>query len=645
MCASAPASASHSACQAPAARSCSCSSDAGEHAGVSRREPSARARERRADRVALLRHRRGPSRPAAFRHLGDLGLRQQHEVERDLRGDTGGGRERGAELRDASPVRVPGQRRNLKVELPCVELEQRDAVVAEARERPGGSAELRREPFSGDLLEPYACLDDRGQPAGGLEAERRRHGVLQERPGDHRRLAVLACERRGRRRHAVGFGEHERERPPRDEHRGRVDDVLARRAAVHVPRRVVADRAGEGAHERLDGVADGAAFRQELLEVEALGVAGAGDLGRERAPERCRRSRRRSRAPALRRASLRARPGTTRRPVGRRGRKGRRTPTCRDRSGSRPTARVSGVIPTTGTASWIFDMACDIQHAMVVRGEVARGSVVPERDQPPRTVGPSAAADFLLPLVSVAAALAALGARLAGRADLADRPARDEHDDAGALVDAADRRVLEELRLHRARLGARPRDRDRARRPARDPARRERARRPRVPGADRVPAADPLGGADPAPLPHARPVAEERGLPGRVRRVLAAARADDLRRPRRRPAGDRHRPLLRRRPARAPLPDHAPERDAVHRDRAADLVDRLPDPRVHRRALHGHAGARPGDELRAVVRPERPAVRARDRDRVPRPRRALPDGRRWSGACSTGIRRSGRSVA
>ena len=42
---------------------------------------------------------------------------------------------------------------------------------------------------------------------------------------------------------------------------------------------------------------------------------------------------------------------------------------------------------------------------MVVRGEVARGSVVPERDVPPRIARPSAAADFLLPLASVLGAL------------------------------------------------------------------------------------------------------------------------------------------------------------------------------------------------------------------------------------------------
>ena len=139
--------------------------------------------------------------------------------------------------------------------------------------------------------------------------------------------------------------EHERERPPGDEHRRRVGDVLAGRAAVHVPRRLLADRAGQGAHERLDRIADGAALLQQLLEVEALGVAGAGDLASRRPPEPCRRSRRRSRVPARRRASPRARPGTRRRHVARRGRRDRRTPTCRDRSGSRLDRRGRLEIP------------------------------------------------------------------------------------------------------------------------------------------------------------------------------------------------------------------------------------------------------------------------------------------------------------
>jgi ABC-type nitrate/sulfonate/bicarbonate transport system permease component len=42
---------------------------------------------------------------------------------------------------------------------------------------------------------------------------------------------------------------------------------------------------------------------------------------------------------------------------------------------------------------------------MVVRGEVARGTVIPERDVQPRTTGPSSTVNVLLPLASVAAAL------------------------------------------------------------------------------------------------------------------------------------------------------------------------------------------------------------------------------------------------
>ena len=50
---------------------------------------------------------------------------------------------------------------------------------------------------------------------------------------------------------------------------------------MHVARRLVADRAGQCANQGLGEVADRAAFVRELFEVEALGVAGTGDLGRD----------------------------------------------------------------------------------------------------------------------------------------------------------------------------------------------------------------------------------------------------------------------------------------------------------------------------------------------------------------------------
>ena len=107
-----------------------------------------------------------------------------------------------------------------------------------------------------------------------------------------------------------------------------------------------------------------------------------------------------------------------------------------------------------------------------------------------------------------------------------------------------DLRVLERVRAHRVRLGGRASARLGARDPDRDRPRVEPARRERVPGADRVPPPDPVGSSDSTALPHARDELQERDLPRDVRRLLADPRADDVRRPRRRPGHDRHRTLV-----------------------------------------------------------------------------------------------------
>ena len=143
----------------------------------------------------------------------------------------------------------------------------------------------------------------------------------------------------------------------------------------------------------------------------------------------------------------------------------------------------------------------------------------------------------------------ALASRLEVRADLRAGPAGDDDHVSRALVDDADAAVLDGVRPDGARLGARPGPSHGARRPDRDPPRVERFRRTSLQGSDRVPAADPVGSADPAPLPHAWHEPQERGLPRRLRSVLAAPHPDDLRRPRRRPRCDRHRAVVRRRTA------------------------------------------------------------------------------------------------
>ena len=113
--ASASESAFHSACHAPAARSCSCST---------RRSTPAAA-------WTCSAQARTSTEPTGFRlcgivdepavaglaHLGDLRLREQREVERDLRAEARGDGERGAELGDRQPTRVPRQHRLGQVEL------------------------------------------------------------------------------------------------------------------------------------------------------------------------------------------------------------------------------------------------------------------------------------------------------------------------------------------------------------------------------------------------------------------------------------------------------------------------------------------------------------------------------------------------
>ena len=110
----------------------------------------------------------------------------------------------------------------------------------------------------------------------------------------------------------------------------------------------------------------------------------------------------------------------------------------------------------------------------------------------------------------------------------------------------------------------------------------------------------PSAVADPAALPHprhdarrARSSSPPSAPSGRCscRRCTACATSTRC---------DRHGALVRRRPVRAPLADHAAERTPVHRHRPAHLLHGLADPRVHRGALHGHAGPRPGDELREL---------------------------------------------
>ena len=105
------------------------------------RAARARARERRADGIALVRHRRGSS-PGRLAHLGDLRLCEQRDVDGDLGGRTGRNRERGGDPRDGDAVRVPREHRRVESELRRIRVEHVEPTVAERGEGARRAAEL-----------------------------------------------------------------------------------------------------------------------------------------------------------------------------------------------------------------------------------------------------------------------------------------------------------------------------------------------------------------------------------------------------------------------------------------------------------------------------------------------------------------------
>src|SRR5581483_2788892 len=113
--ASAVVRACHSACPAPAARSCSAAM-LSKSTPQFARMPFAGGRKHGGRRVLLVRHGRRLA-AGAFADLTHLGLREQNDVARDLPGDAGGERERTGDPCDRRADRVPGKLRLAEIEL------------------------------------------------------------------------------------------------------------------------------------------------------------------------------------------------------------------------------------------------------------------------------------------------------------------------------------------------------------------------------------------------------------------------------------------------------------------------------------------------------------------------------------------------
>ena len=229
---------------------------AGQERGVGVRPARARQSQDGPDRVALVRERRRSAAALAVRlaQLTDLCLRHQHDVQRDLAERTGQDRERRSEGRDAHARGVPGNDRLRQAELARHPASDVRSIVAERGQRARRAAELHGQPVACVEHEP-ARLEHADEPRRGLDAEGRRQGLLEQRARHHRRRAMTLGERGARGCHLRDIDQHELEGAPADEHRRRVDDVLAGRPVVHVAGGLASHRRAQCTHERLGRVA------------------------------------------------------------------------------------------------------------------------------------------------------------------------------------------------------------------------------------------------------------------------------------------------------------------------------------------------------------------------------------------------------
>ena len=246
-------------------------SSAGDQAWARRAQASASDG---ADGVALVRHRRRAAAPlAALGDLADLGLREQHDVERDLAERPGArSRARAPSARDAHARVCHGQRRLGQPELGARARRPRGPVSPSAASVPDRPAELH------------------GQPAARASTSRARRRALptsQPRPCSPNVVgsacwssvrATIGVSRCASREPGAGVGDARRRRSSSgssarraDEHRGGVDDVLARRAVVHVRRGLAADARAQRATSGLGRIPAAPASTAIALGSKQLG--------------------------------------------------------------------------------------------------------------------------------------------------------------------------------------------------------------------------------------------------------------------------------------------------------------------------------------------------------------------------------------
>ncbi len=227
---------SHSACQPPTARSCSCDHRRQHRGHQARRLHRRRHRPRRRTGLRLCGIDEEPPRPGAAasatsptsvcasRAMSRPTLPSAPQVRPSAHATST------TRLRSVCHGRS-GTRRSRRARQ---RRRRGRAPRAEARQRAGGAAELDGQHGVEGQREPLAHPDQAVEPGRGLGAEGRRGGLLQPGAAGDRRGHVAAGKigRRGRR--LIERGQHVADRGAQLQHQRRVDHVLAGGPPVHV---------------------------------------------------------------------------------------------------------------------------------------------------------------------------------------------------------------------------------------------------------------------------------------------------------------------------------------------------------------------------------------------------------------------------
>ena len=150
-------------------------------------------------------------------------------------------------------------------------------LALEGRERPGRATELHGQALRPDVRETADRPVESAHPAGRLEAEGRGDGLLQQGASGDGRRTVVAREPGGGVGRSTQVLDDRRQRALDDQHRGRVDDVLARRATMDGRRDLRSDRGPDPPNERHDRRPGVGRLPSDRLDVQGQARCGALD--------------------------------------------------------------------------------------------------------------------------------------------------------------------------------------------------------------------------------------------------------------------------------------------------------------------------------------------------------------------------------